>query len=129
MSAERQATVTTAFDLVLERIIDPLTAAYPGTPVVVALRNALGRGAWAIPVVEGGAQVGSVSVPSLESLAAEQGAMCVREVLEPPLPEVDERALLSEVEALLAEYPAVVVTRGGFPLGLLTSEDLVRRGR
>ena len=117
---------TTAFDLVLGRIIDPLTAAYPGTPVVTALRNALGRGAWAIPVVEGGAQIGSVSVPSLESLAPEQGAMCVREILEPPLPEVDERAPLSAVVSLLADHPAVVVTRAGFPLGLLTSEDLVR---
>jgi predicted transcriptional regulator len=54
--------------------------------------------------------------------------MCVREVLDAPLPEVDERASADEVERILAEFPAVVVTRAGFPLGLLTSEDLVRHG-
>jgi predicted transcriptional regulator len=117
----------TAIDLVIERIIDPLTAVHPNTPVASALKMALSRGAWAIPVIQGGVQIGSIDVVTLDSLAEEQGALCVGEVLDEPLPEVDERASAAQVAELLATHPAVVVTRVGFPLGLLTTEDLDAR--
>jgi len=120
------ACASTAIDLVIGRIIDPLAAAHPNTPVATALRVALARGAWAIPVIHNGTQVGSVDVATLESLAEEHGALLVGEVLEGPLPEVDERAPALEVADLLERHPAVVVTRAGFALGLLTAEDLLR---
>ena len=43
-----RAATQTALDLVADRIIDPMTAARPGTPVATALSLAVGRGAWAI---------------------------------------------------------------------------------
>jgi predicted transcriptional regulator len=68
--------------------------------------------------------VGSVDLWTLEALAPEEGALAVRHAMSPPMPEVDERAAEREVAGLLGTFTEILVTREGFPLGLLTRRDL-----
>ena len=82
------------------------------------------RQAPALPVIDGTTQVGSISSETAESLGFEGGALLVRDVLEPPLAELDEHAPLVDVAAAVAAGGAVLVTRDSFPIGLLTAEDL-----
>ena len=113
----------TALDLVAARIIDPIASTRPCSSVADALLEVRSRSTPSLPVIDSGRQVGSVSVSTLEALALEEGALCVRNVMDAPLPELDETASEDEVRRQLALYGAVVVTRQSFPIGLLTAED------
>jgi predicted transcriptional regulator len=113
-----------ALDLVIARIIDPLVAVRPTSAVVDAQRLLHQRLAPALPVIEGTTQVGSISAETADSLGYEGGALLVREVMEPPLGELDEHATLADVAAAIALGGAVLVTRESFPIGLLSAEDV-----
>jgi predicted transcriptional regulator len=116
----------TALDLVERRIIEPLVSVRPGTPVVVALRTALSAGFNRIPVTEEGRAVGSIDLYTLEALAPEEGALAVRHAMAPPLPELDESVGEGDVAEVLSIFTEVLITRAGFPLGLLSRRDLAR---
>ncbi len=114
----------TALDLVAARIIDPLSYARPGAAAADALRELRSRRTPALPVIDSGRQVGSVGAAMLEAVAAEEGAVCVRNVMDGPLPELDETATVDDVREMMSRAGAVVVTRERFAIGLLTSEDV-----
>ena len=114
----------TALDLVIARTIDPLASVRLTAAVCDAHRLMIQRGAAALPVLDGTHAVGSISLVTAASLGFEGGATLVRDVLEPPLPELDESASTEDVARAVAIAGAVLILRGSFPLGLLTAADL-----
>jgi predicted transcriptional regulator len=114
----------TALGLVIARTIDPLASVRLTTAVCDAHRLMIQRSATALPVLDGTRAVGSISLLTAESLGFEGGATLVRDVLEPPLPELDETASTDAVARAIKTTGAVLILRGLFPLGLLTAADL-----
>jgi predicted transcriptional regulator len=117
-------TQRTALDLVRSRILDSLVSVCRETPVADALRVARSSELLRLPVTESGRAVGSIDRYTLEALAPEEGALSVQHAMSPPMPEVDESASEAEVSRLLGTFTEVLVTREGFPLGLLRRRDL-----
>ena len=114
----------TALDLVIARIIDPLPSVRLTAAVCDAHRLMIQRSTAALPVLDGTRAVGSISLVTAASLGFEGGATLVRDVLEPPLPELDESASVEAVARAVDTAGAVLILRGSFPLGLLTAADL-----
>lgn len=114
----------TALGLVIARTIDPLASVRLTTAVCDAHRLMIQRSATALPVLDGTRAVGSISLVTAESLGFEGGATLVRDVLEPPLRELDESASIEAVARAIDATGAVLILRGSFPLGLLTATDL-----
>jgi predicted transcriptional regulator len=82
------------------------------------------RGAPALPVLAGTRQLGSITLETAGSFGFEAGATLVRDVMDGPLPELDESAGFEEVESAIARSGAVLITREDFPIGLLTASDV-----
>ncbi len=79
-----------------------------------------------LPVVEGGVQVGCVTVSTLLAHAdGRPSRMKVQEAMEPPLPSVDIAGSVSLPGTLLGGRGAVVVTRKGRPVDILTAMDVI----
>lgn len=81
-----------------------------------------------LPVVEEGKMVGAVQeitiIHALHRGASD--AVRLREIMARPMPQVDSQVLLEEVyRLLLAGNPAVVVTKQGQLVGLVTRSDLL----
>jgi predicted transcriptional regulator len=114
----------TAIDLVVARIIDQLVSVRPTTSVADAHRAMWQRRATRLPVLEGTRAVGSISLVTVASLGFEGGAILVRDVMDAPLPELDEHASVAAVADAIAAADAVLVLRESFPIGLLTEADL-----
>ena len=117
-----------AIDLVAARIIDPLVAVRPTTSVADAHRSMWSRRATRLPILDGTHAVGSISLITVASLGFEAGATLVRDVMDEPLPELDESAGLDAIAAAIAASEAVLIVRDSFPIGLLTEADLRRAG-
>jgi predicted transcriptional regulator len=116
----------TALGLVMARIIDPLAGVRPGASVADAHRLMLQRGAPALPVLEGTHQIGSITLETAGSFGFESGATLVRDVMEGPLPELDESTAFETVASVIAGSGAALITREDFPIGLLTEDDVRR---
>lgn len=82
-----------------------------------------------IPVVENGTVVGSLNESSVMKAlhdGLQPEVQEVRGVMGAPLPVLDENADLSEAYRLLfAGAPAIVVTRGREPYGVVTRFDVI----
>lgn len=117
-----------ALDLVAARIIDPLVSVRPNAAIADAHRLMRQRGAPALPVIDGTTQVGSVTLVTAESIGFEGSATLVRDVMDPPLPQLDEHAARSAVAEAIERDGAVLITRDQHPLGLLAADDLLGNG-
>ncbi len=84
-----------------------------------------------LPIVEGGACVGSVTEGTLMARAIAQPAMLdrqVREIMDTPYPVVDETLPLDRFAELLSrESPAVLVSRGDELIGIVTRYDVLHQ--
>jgi len=84
-----------------------------------------------LPIVEGGACVGSVTEGTIMARAIAQPAMLdrqVREIMDPPYPVVDETLPLDRFADLLSrESPAVLVSRGEELIGIVTRYDVLHQ--
>jgi cystathionine beta-synthase len=82
-----------------------------------------------LPIVDGGACVGSVTEGTIMARAIAQPAMLdrqVRDIMDPPYPIVDEALPLDRFADLLSrESPAVLVSRGDELIGIVTRYDVL----
>ena len=85
-----------------------------------------------IPVFEGKQSVGSVSEKTilrqiLEGKDLEQiSALPTEKIMEEAFPQINEDAPLSLITSLLQTYSAVLVSRKGVVIGIITKADLLR---
>jgi len=85
-----------------------------------------------IPVFDGKQSVGSVSEKSilrqiLEGKDLEQiSSLPTEEIMEEAFPQISEDAPLSLITSLLQSYSAVLVSRKGVVIGIITKADLLR---
>jgi predicted transcriptional regulator len=85
-----------------------------------------------LPIFEGEVQVGSLTERAIShELAVERtpeqlSRLRVADILGEPFPQLDERTALHVAAALLQTESAVLVTRNGRPLGILTKADLLK---
>lgn len=85
------------------------------------------RGISQMPVVDRGKVVGSVSERGIFRAFYEgKRDLKVRDILEPPLPEISPDTEVEDVSKLLLENPAVIVVEKGRILGIITKHDLMR---
>src|SRR5690606_36741704 len=77
-----------------------------------------------VPVIDGGVQLGSLAEATLMQRALEQPSLLdrpVREVMDPPLPEVEASLTLERLAALFSkEAPAVLFRDGGRIIGIVS---------
>ncbi len=101
----------------------------PVSKVVKIMKN---HGYSQIPVFDGEHSVGSISEKTLLNQIlvgkdlAQIAKLPTEEVMEEAFPQVDEKAPLSLISSLLQEYPAILVTRKGIAMGIITKADLLR---
>lgn len=85
-----------------------------------------------LPVFEGEIQVGSITERTIShELAVERppeelARLRVGDILGDTFPQLDERASLHAAVSLLQSEAAVVVTKNGRPIGMLTKADLLK---
>lgn len=106
------------------------------SPVIVAeadeaiwkvAKTMIEKGISQMPVIEKGRIVGSVSERGIFRAFYEgKRDIKVKDILEPPLPEINPKTDVEEFSKLLLENPAVVVVEGGKILGIITKHDLMR---
>jgi len=82
-----------------------------------------------LPVLEGDRMIGSLDERTLMRRLLEAAHCLWGEVynyLQPPLPSLEEETAVEELYRLLkADTPAVIITRGGVPVGIVTPADVV----
>jgi cystathionine beta-synthase len=82
-----------------------------------------------IPVMDGGEMVGGVNEVAVMQLIYDRADIVhseVREVMGHPFPVLDEGAEVEQAyKALSLGHPAVVVSAGGKPVGVLTKMDII----
>ena len=85
-----------------------------------------------LPIFEGEVQVGSLTERMIShELAVERtpealSRLRVADILGEPFPQLDERTPLHAAAALLQSESAVLVTKAGRPLGIITKADLLK---
>jgi cystathionine beta-synthase len=101
----------------------------PDSPLQQAVETFRAHGISQLPVVENGQIVGAVQEITITRALHQRRAspnLTLREIMARPMPQADARVLLEEVyRLLLAGNSAVVITREGRPLGLITRSDLI----
>ena len=91
-----------------------------------------GRGFSQLPVIKDGRNVGNLTEGTIAKLILEGKSLKdlaqirASQVMEAPLPTVDEGAPVSIIAALLQRYPAVLVVRGGEIAGIVAKSDLMK---
>lgn len=112
----------------------PVIAVKPQAPVKKAIRLMEEHNISQIPVLESGAQVGSISETTLIRLVGAGEKLetllerKVSEVMEVPFPVVSQDIDLSLIYPLLEERPAVLVAERGKIVGILTRADIFKLG-
>jgi len=90
------------------------------------------RGFSQVPVIKDGRNVGNLTEGTIAKLILEGKSLKdlaqirASEVMDVPLPTVDEGAPVSIIAALLQRYPAVLVVRGGEIEGIVAKSDLMK---
>lgn len=85
-----------------------------------------------LPVIEGGKNLGHVTESTVAKLILEGrdmrdlASIRVAQVMDPPLPTIDDKAPVSLVAALLQRYAAVLVVKGGEITGIIAKSDLMK---
>jgi predicted transcriptional regulator len=85
-----------------------------------------------LPIFDGEVQVGSLTERTIShELAVERtpdslSRLRVADILGEPFPQLDERTPLHAAAALLQSESAVLVTKNGRPLGIITKADLLK---
>jgi cystathionine beta-synthase len=109
----------------------PLVSVAPAAAVRQALNLMSTWGVSQIPVVEDGRSVGGLVEASLMTKALAQPALLdrpVREVMEPPFPEVDASFSTDRLGAMLTrESPAALVRKDGELIGIVSRYDVLQQ--
>lgn len=121
----------TAFEILMAKRESPdrFLSCTPETPVADAIKLMRKSEISQIPVLEDGKNVGVVEENRIIDLLiqkADVDKMCVRDVMGPPLPEVDLYASVTQISALLTRgIPAVLVKMSGWSYSIITKFDLL----
>jgi cystathionine beta-synthase len=103
----------------------------PSAAVRQALNLMTSYGVSQIPVIENDQSVGGLIEKSLMTRALSQPTLLdrpVKEVMDPPFPEVEPDFPVDRLaSALTRESPAVLVSRNGKPVGIVSRYDLLQR--
>jgi cystathionine beta-synthase len=109
----------------------PLVSVAPAAAVRQALNLMSTWGVSQIPVVEDGKSVGGLVEASLMTRALSQPALLdrpVREIMEPPFPEVDASFPTDRLGAMLTrESPAALVRKDGQLVGIVSRYDVLQQ--
>jgi len=104
----------------------------PDTTLQMAAEVMRHHGFSQLPVLKDGRNVGLLTEGTVGNLILEGktlkefATMRVSEVMEAPLPTIDDGAPVSIVAALLQRYPAVLVVRSGEVAGIIAKSDLMK---
>lgn len=85
-----------------------------------------------LPVIDGGVPVGSISERGIFELLREGttmdelGRMTIAKVMKEPFPVVSDTAPMSAVTGLMVGYNAVLVSRKGEIIGMITNADILK---
>jgi len=80
-----------------------------------------------LPVIENERVVGTITEESIiRNLSPTVADERVEKVMEPPLPTVSDETSISLIRPLLEAHPAVLVTRKGEVVGIITRSDLLK---
>jgi cystathionine beta-synthase len=109
----------------------PLVSVAPAAAVRQALNLMSTWGVSQIPVVEDGHSVGGLIEGSLMAKALEQPSLLdrpVREVMDPPFPEVEAGSTTDRIGAMLTrESPAALVEKNGALIGIVSRYDVLQQ--
>jgi cystathionine beta-synthase len=109
----------------------PLVSVAPAAAVRQALNLMTTWGVSQIPVVEDGRSVGGLVEATLMTKALAQPALLdrpVREVMEPPFPEVDATFSTDRLAGMLTrESPAALVRKNGQLIGIVSRYDVLQQ--
>lgn len=121
----------TAFEILMAKKESPdrFVSCKPDDPVVEAIK-AMRRGQISqIPVIDDGKNLGVVEENRIIDLLiqkADVDSMSVKQIMGPPLPEVDLYANVAQISALLTRgIPAVLVKMSGWSFSIITKFDLL----
>lgn len=104
----------------------------PSDSIGKAAERMRGNGVSQLPVIDGNNAVGSISEETLMNKVyggekpADLSKRAVSEVMEEPFPMVAEDTPFPAVSALLEAGRAVIVTKGGKVLGIITRADILK---
>ncbi len=104
----------------------------PGATLQAAAEVMRHHGFSQLPVIDSGKNLGHVTEGTVAKLILEGkdmkdlASIRVSQVMDPPLPTIDDEAPVSLVAALLQRYPAVLVVKGGEIVGIIAKSDLMK---
>jgi predicted transcriptional regulator len=79
-----------------------------------------------LPVVDGCNMVGVMTESDVMSQLDDIENKLVSQVMSKPLPQVEFSTPLDSIKSLFDVYPAIIITRSGKPIGILTKSDLIK---
>jgi cystathionine beta-synthase len=126
-----QSIQPTAFEILMAKRESPerFVSCSPDTAVADAIQSMRKMQISQIPVIADGKNVGVVEEDRIIDLLIQQAdvvTMKVREIMGPPLPEVDLYADVSQISAMLTRgVPAVLVKMSGWSYSIITKFDLL----
>ncbi|MBI3859985.1 MAG: cysteine synthase A [Thaumarchaeota archaeon] len=101
----------------------------PGDALPTALKLLEGTRASALPVVDRGTQVGSISALDLIKGMSPKGKgrpMKVEDIMEEPLPSVEVKSRVRDFASLLARRGSFAVTKGARVVAVMSAADVIR---
>ncbi len=99
----------------------------PDDPVSLAVERMQEEGYSQLPVIENGVPVGSISDSDVIHAGEEVGEKPVRAIMSESFPTISPDTVLSEIRSLLEYYKAVMVTKDGTTVGIITQADVAAR--
>jgi predicted transcriptional regulator len=106
---------------------ETVVAVGPEDPVSLAVERMQEEGYSQLPVIDDGIPVGSISDADVIHAGGEVGEKPVREIMSESFPTVSPDTVLAEIRSLLEYYKAVMVTRDGSTVGIITQADVAAR--
>ena len=118
-----ESEVIRAADLMHETVV----SVGPDDPVSLAVERMQEEGYSQLPVIEDGIPVGSISDADVIHAGEEAGEKPVRAIMSESFPTVSPDTVIAEIRSLLEYYKAVMVTRDGSTVGIITQADVAAR--
>jgi predicted transcriptional regulator len=80
-----------------------------------------------LPVLEGGKIVGTITEDSIvRNLSTTLADERIERIMQAPLPSVPEDTIISMIQPLLQDHPAVLIVRRGEIVGIIARSDLLK---
>lgn len=79
-----------------------------------------------LPVVDNGSIIGVITEADVMTHLDDIETKTVLQVMSKPLPQIDFTTPTDSIKSLFDIYPAVIITKKGEPIGIITKSDLIR---